>query len=91
MNIENRATKIYIKSLPPLTAIKLINNYKIPSPFKEVLITACVERLEGFKGCDYLSETYNINIGYWTFGVKLKEALEMFRKSHQEFYKNDVD
>lgn len=87
MNIENRATKVYLRSLPPLTAIKLIEGYRIPRPFKEVLITACVERQEGFKGVDYLAETYNIHIGYWNFGVKLKEALEMFRKSHSEYYK----
>lgn len=86
MNVENRATKVYLKSLPPLTAIKLIEAYHIPSPYKEILITVCVERLEGFKGCDYLAENYNIHIGYWTFGAKLKEALEMFRKSHNEYH-----
>lgn len=88
MNVENRATKIYIKSLPPLTALKLIEEYKIPSPYKEILITACVERKEGFKGICYLSEKYNINIEYWTFGRKLREALEMFRESHKLFYKD---
>lgn len=90
MNIENRTTKVYLKSLPPLTAIELIENYKIPSPLKEVLLTACVARKEGFKGCDYLAKTYHVYLGYWTFGVKLKKALEMFRKSHAKYYK-DVD
>ena len=87
MNIENRATKLYIKSLPPLTAINFISDYKIPSPYKEILITACVDRKEGFSGVKHLAETYKIHIEYWTFGRKLKEALEMFRKSHSEYYK----
>ena len=81
MNIENRATKVYLKSLAPIEVIKKVNEYKIPSPFKEVLLTVCVARKEGFEGCDYLAKEYEIHLGYWTFGRRLKEALEMFRKS----------
>lgn len=87
MNIENRATKLYLKELPPLEAIEFIEKYKIPSPYKEILITACVARKEGFVGMDYLSEKYQINIQYRTFGRKLKEALEMFRRSHIKYYR----
>lgn len=87
MNIENRATKLYLKNLPPLKAIQLIEDYKIPSPYKEVLISACVVRKEGFAGMDYLSETYNIHIEYRTFVRKLREGLEMFRRSHIEYYR----
>lgn len=87
MDIENRATKIYLKSLPPLTVHKLLDDYKIPSPYKEILITACVERKEGFAGIRHLEKEYNINIAYRTFGRKLREALEMFRESHKRFYK----
>ncbi|MBQ9235444.1 MAG: hypothetical protein IJ184_03150 [Alphaproteobacteria bacterium] len=87
MNIENRATKLYLKELPPLQAIDFIEKYKIPSPYKEVLLTACVERKEGFRGIDYLAEKYNINIQYRTFVRKLKEALEMFRRSHIALYR----
>lgn len=87
MNIENRATKLYLKNLPPLKAIQFIEDYKIPSPYKEVLITACVERKEGFVGMSILSEKYNINIEYRTFSRKLGEALEMFRRSHIEYYR----
>lgn len=87
MDIENRATKIYLKNLPPLTTHKLIEKYKIPSPYKEILITACVERKEGFCGIRHLEKEYNINITYRTFVRKLREALEMFRESHKEFYK----
>jgi hypothetical protein len=81
MNIENRATKIFLKELPPVEVYRLLDEFKIPSPHKEVLI-ALINRKEGFEACDYLSETYHINLGYWTYGRRLKEALTMFRKSY---------
>lgn len=82
MNIDRRTTKIYLKSLPPLTAIKLINDYRLPSPWKEVLICACVDCKEGYAGIDYLAEHYKIHLGYWTFSRKLKQALDKFHKAH---------
>lgn len=86
MNIENRATKIYLKSLPPLTVKKLVNQYEIPSPYKEILITICAEHISGFKALDHLEEKYNIRIEYWTLVRYFKIGLEMFRKSHSHFY-----
>ena len=80
MNIDNRATKVHIKSLSTLEALELFERYKIPSPQKECLI-AMVYGNEGYKGCDYLAEHFNINIGFWTFGRRLKEGLESFRKA----------
>ena len=80
MNIDNRATKVYLKSLAPIEAVEKINKYLIPSPQKECLI-AMINGKEGFDGCDYLAEQYNIHIGYWTFVRRLKEGLEGFRKS----------
>ena len=82
MNDENRATKLYLKSLAPLEVTELLSKYKIPSPYKEVIVCACIYRKEGFAGCDMLAEYFNIHISYWTFGRRLKEALKMFRKSH---------
>lgn len=79
MNIERRATKIYLRSLAPRVAINSINLCQLPSPWREVLICACVDRKEGYKGIDYLAEYYNIHIDYWTFVRRLKEALDMFR------------
>ena len=87
MNIENRATKLYLKSLPPLTVYKLLDEYKIPSPHREILITTCVEGKEGYKGMKHLAETYHLYIEYWTLGRRLKEALEKFRISHSTYYK----
>lgn len=80
MNIDNRATKIYLKDLAPIEALDQIERYKIPSPQKECLI-AMINGKEGFEGCDYLEDVYKIHIGYWTFGRRLKEGLEIFRKS----------
>lgn len=80
MNESNRATKVYLKSLAPIEAYDQINRYKIPSPQRECLI-AMINGKEGFEGCDYLEDEYKIHIGYWTFGRRLKEGLEIFRKS----------
>lgn len=80
MNEANRSTKVYLKDLAPVEALDQIDRYKIPSPQKECLV-AMVYGNEGYKGCDYLSEHFNINIGFWTFGRRLKEGLESFRKA----------
>lgn len=82
MNEQNRIAKIYLKNLAPNEALDLINKYNIPSPHKEVLISACVYNRSGFEGCDFIAENYKIHIGYWDFVKKLKEALIMFRKSY---------
>lgn len=82
MNIDNRATKIYIKALPPALAIELIEKYKIPTPYKEILISVCVERRYIFPAMRHLSEKYGINIEYKTFCRRFKDALEMFRKAN---------
>lgn len=83
MNIENRAVKLYIKELPPSVAIDLFEQYKIPSPYREILTIVCVERKGGYKALEVLEKKYSIYMGYWTFGRRLKDALEMFRKSHK--------
>ena len=80
MNIDNRSTKVYLKSLAPIEALDQIERYKIPSPQKECLI-AMINGKEGFEGCDYLEDVYKIHIGYWTFVRRLKDGLEIFRKS----------
>lgn len=80
MNEANRSTKVYLKDIAPVEALDQIDRYKIPSPQKECLI-AMINGKEGFEGCDYLEDVYKIHIGYWTFGRRLKEGLEIFRKS----------
>lgn len=87
MSIERRAAKLYLKDLPPLEALELLDKYRIPSPYKEILIAICVERLKDFPALDYLEEKFKIHIGYWDFRKKTGKALDMFRKSHLSFCK----
>ena len=82
MKLENRATKLYLKNIAPLQAINLIEQYKIPSPYKEVLIVSCIERRKDFDAINHLEEHYNIYLSYRTYVRRLKESLEMFYKSH---------
>jgi len=82
MREVNMATKIYIKHLPPVLATKLIEEYKLPTPYKEVLISACVDKKGGFAGVYNLSEKYGIHISYWQFVRYLGVGLEMFYKTH---------
>lgn len=51
MNPENRAIKIHIKEMAPMTAIQKIEDYKIPTPYKEILI-ALVNRKEGYEALE---------------------------------------
>lgn len=82
MNIDNRATKLYLKSLAPVEVYNKLEEYKIPSPYKEVLIVSCILKLKDFKAIETLEKEFNIYIGYWTYVRRLKESLCMFRKSH---------
>lgn len=68
-------------------AIQKIEEYKIPTPYREILI-ALVNRKEGYEALDYLAEKFSIHMGYWTYGRRLKESLQMFRKSNLDFYAN---
>lgn len=82
MSIETSSTKFYLRELAPLEALERINSFRIPSPYKEILIACCVEQLDAFPAIDYLEETYNIHISYWTYVRKLKKALIIFRKAN---------
>lgn len=81
MNIENRATKLYLKKLPPVVAIELLEKYMIPSPYKEILESVCIKQMPLFKAIEYIADDYNINISYTTIRRKLKIGLELFRDS----------
>lgn len=90
MRTENRHAKKYIKLLPADLALKLFDNYQIPSPHKEILISVCVVRKSGYAGVEYISKTYQLNLGYWTFCDKLQEGLQMFHKAHH-YYGRDYN
>lgn len=80
MNIEQHATKIFIKNLPPIQLSLLLDKYQIPTPLKEILKTVAIYNKEGYPGCDFLAQQYDIHISYWQFGRLLKKALILFRK-----------
>ena len=81
MSIENRATKLYLRNIAPKDAYALFDEYMIPSPYKEILM-CCVQRRKDFEAIATLEEKFNIHLSYRTYVRRLKDALEMFRKSH---------
>ena len=48
MSIETSSTKFYLRELAPLEAIHKIESFRIPSPYKEILIASCVEQLDAY-------------------------------------------
>lgn len=88
MSIETSSTKLYLKELPPLESLEKIESFRIPSPYKEILIACCVEQLDAFPAIDFLEENYHISISYWTYVRKLKKALIMFRKANMQKFAN---
>lgn len=82
MSIETSSTKFYLRDLAPQEALDKIEAFKIPSPYKEILIASCVEELDAFPAIDYLEEKYNIVMSYWTYVRSLKKALIKFRAAN---------
>jgi hypothetical protein len=82
MSIETSSTKLYLRELAPMEAIDKIESFRIPSPYKEILIACCVEQLDAFPAIDYLEEKYQIHISYWTYVRQLKKALILFRNAN---------
>lgn len=86
MNIENRATKIMLKNMPSYMVEELIALYKIPSPYKEILIMTCVKEYTQFKAMKELGRE-GIHLSFRSFTRKQAVALEKFRVAHI-FYKD---
>ena len=84
MNIENRATKLYLRKLPPVVAIELLEKYMIPSPYKEILICICVKRKSVYETQHFLAHDETLkqhwNLEYLTIVRKFKIGLELFRE-----------
>lgn len=81
MNIDNRATKLYLKKLPPVVAVELLEKYMIPSPYKEIIHMTCVKNYPQYKAMKELSKV-GINLSFRSFTRKQAEALEKFRIAH---------
>lgn len=88
MKDTRRATKIYLKHLPPVLAESLIDKYKIPGPEREVLLAACVANKGGFAGVKYIEDKYGIYMSYWAFNRYLATGLDKFYESHVYFGEN---
>jgi hypothetical protein len=84
MDIENRATKVMLKSMPAYMAEELLELYKIKKPYKEILMATCVKDMPQFEAMRCLSEQ-GIHLGYRTFIRKQAKALEMFRIAHVHY------
>ena len=84
----HKITKTYLMELAPIEAYELIEKYKIPTPYKELLEIVCIKRQKGFRIIDVLEEDYNIKMPYWTMIKEFDTALDMFYKSNQYFIKN---
>lgn len=82
MNNRRRSTKVYLRNEPPNKVLKLLDDYNIASPYKEILIVSCVKQLKAFPAIDYLEEHFNIYISYWNYIKLLPKALDMFYKAH---------
>lgn len=87
MNIDNRATKLYLKKLPPVVAVELLEKYMIPSPYKEILIAICVKRKSVYETQEYLAKDPELakhwHLEYLTIVRKFKIGLELFRESNK--------
>lgn len=83
MKKSNHAAKLYLMHLPPMLVHQLLAEYRIPSPYKEVLILTCVEKLDRYPAMRRLESDYGISISFWQFGDRLRDALDMFAKTHK--------
>lgn len=78
-----------LMEMAPIEAYEILEKYKIPTPYKELLEIICIERYKGYKILDKLEEKYHIYMEYWTMIKEFDEALDMFYKSNQYFVKKE--
>ena len=83
MSIESRSAKVLLLNMPPQEVIDYLDELKIPSPYREILIVRCINKLQRFPALDYLEEHYKIYLSYWNHVKKLKEAFELVYKANK--------
>lgn len=76
-----------LKNMPAYMVEELIALYKIPSPYKEILIMTCAKEYSQFKAMKELGKI-GINLSFRSFTRKHAAALEKFRLAHI-FYKDN--
>ena len=85
----HKIAKLHLMEMAPIEAIDLIEKYKIPTPYKELLQIICIKRVKGFRILDELEDKYNIKMNYYTMIINFDIALDMFYKSNQYFSKKE--
>lgn len=75
--------------MAPIEAIEILDKYKIPTPYRELLEIICIKRVKGFRILDELEKQYNIKMNYYTMIINFDIALDMFYKSNQYFSKKE--
>lgn len=78
MNVDNKRLKNKLKNLPPIVVHNKLELYKIPSPYKEIIILTCIDKLNVELAIDELRERYGIGLNYWNFILKTREAFDLF-------------
>lgn len=82
MKTINKKTKDYLSKCPPLIVHKMLDEYMLPSPMKEILLAACVQNLDVYQSIDWLASKHKIFLSRWQFSRKLGEGLEKFYNTH---------
>lgn len=79
------STKKFLMDLPPKMARHYIEEFELPTPYREILIAICILRLKGYAIEAYLDKEHKIKMPLWTIRRNFKEALDMFRKSYEKY------
>lgn len=82
MSTVNITTRNFIKSLAPVSAEHLIEKYKLPSPYKEVLTACCILGLQERPAIEWLGKEKHLYLSVWQYRRRLSEGLIKFRKAH---------
>ena len=85
----HKIAKLHLMDMAPIEALDLLEKYKIPTPYKELLEIICIKRIKGFQILDELERLYNIKMNYYTMIINFDIALDMFYKSNQYFSKKE--
>lgn len=85
----HKIAKLHLMEMAPIEAIEILDKYKIPTPYRELLEIICIKRIKGFRILDELEKQYNIKMNYYTMIINFDIALDMFYKSNQYFSKKE--
>ncbi len=81
MNVDNKRLKNRLKNLPPIVVHNKLELYKIPTPYKEIIVLTCIDKLNVELAMEELRVRYGIGLNYWNFILKTREAFNLFNRS----------